>query len=426
MNQIPSKPCETLQPAEIQQSPMDPHQERRRRRTARWAGLTAVVALAGLAGAGAWSHAERQAETIATLTDERDAVPVVRTEVLKPLGTSPQVELTGSAQAFDTATLFARATGYISKRFVDIGSRVHAGDVLAVIAAPDLDQQFAQARAQLVQLQAALAQSQANMELAKVTDRRQSQLTSLGWTSQQGGDQARLSYAASIAAVGVARANLQAQQAQVDQLEELTGFERVVAPFDGVITSRQIDVGSLVAANANSGTPLFSIAHTNVLRVQIYVPQADFFRLKDGQQAEVTVPELPGQVFHGRLARNASALQDATRTVLAEVDVDNQDGTLAPGIYAVVRLDEPQSYPLISVPSQAVIFDKDGLQAAVDESGVARIRHLDVAADNGGTVDVRGGLKAGDQLILNPPIGITDGMRVRVPSLLQETASNLL
>jgi RND family efflux transporter MFP subunit len=425
MNQIPSKPHETLLPAEIQQSSEDPNQEPHRRRTARWVGVTAVALLAGLVGAGSWGHAERQAETIATQTAERDAVPTVRTEILKPLTTPRQIELTGSAQAFDTATLFARATGYIGKRFVDIGSHVRAGDVLAVIAAPDLDQQSAQARAQLVQLQAALAQSQANMEFAQVTDRRQSQLTSLGWTSQQGGDQARLGYAASVAAVAVARANVQAQQAQVGRLAELTGFERVVAPFDGVITSRQIDVGSLVTADANSGTPLFSIAHTNVLRVQVYVPQEDFFRLKDGQQADVTVPELPGQVFHGRLARNASALQDATRTVLAEVDVDNRDGTLAPGIYAVVRLDEPQSYPIISVPSQAIIFNKDGLRAAVDENGVARLRHLDVAADNGGTVEVRGGLKVGDRLILNPPIGVTDGMRVRAQALFEETASNL-
>jgi RND family efflux transporter MFP subunit len=146
--------------------------------------------------------------------------------------------------------------------------------------------------------------------------------------------------------------------------------------------------------------------------VQIYVPQEDYFGMKDGQQAEVTVPELPGRVFHGRLARNASALQDATRTVLAEVDVDNQDGTLAPGIYTIVRLDEPRLYPVISVPSQAIIFDKDGLQAAVDDDGVVRLRHLEVAADDGGTVDVRTGLRAGDQLILNPPIGVTDGMRV--------------
>ena len=309
-------------------------------------------------------------------------MPVVRTAILQPLQTPREIDLTGSTQAFDSATLYARATGYINKRNVDIGSRVHAGEVLAVIAAPDLDQQLAQARAQLVQLQAALVQSQANMELARVTDRRQSQLTTLGWTSQQGGDQARLSYASSIAAVGVARANVQAQQAQVGQLEQLTGFERVVAPFDGVITSRQIDVGSLVTANANSGTPLFSIAHTNVLRVQIYVPQTDYFGLKDGQQAEVTVPELPGRTFHGRLARNASALQDATRTMLAEVDVDNQDGALAPGIYTVVHLQEPRLFPVISVPSQALVFDKDGLQAAVYQDGVARMRHLDVAADN--------------------------------------------
>jgi RND family efflux transporter MFP subunit len=183
-----------------------------------------------------------------------------------------------------------------------------------------------------------------------------------------------------------------------------------------VITSRQIDVGSLVTADANSGTPLFSIAHTNVLRVQIYVPQEDYFGLKDGQQAEVTVPELPGRVFHGRLARNASALRADTRTVLAEVDVENTDGTLAPGIYAVVHLDQPKLYPVVSVPSQALIFDKDGLQAAVYQNGVARLRHLDVAADDGRTVDVRAGLRAGDRLILNPPIGVTDGMRVRTPA----------
>jgi RND family efflux transporter MFP subunit len=417
MNDIATHPPAALPDEAGQQSPADPNREppnleQKRRRTARWLGVTAVVTLAALVGVGAWGDADRQAARTATLTAEQDAVPVVRTELLNSRDAPRQIELTGSAQAFDAATLYARATGYISKRNVDIGGRVHAGDVLAVIAAPDLDQQLAQARAQLVQLQAAVAQSQANMELAKVTNVRQSQLTKQGWTSQQGGDQARLSYAASIAAVGVARANVQAQQAQVDQLEQLTGFERVVAPFDGVITSRQIDVGSLVAANANSGTPLFSIAHTDVLRVQIYVPQEDYFGLKDGQQAQVTVPELPGRVFHGRLARNASALQDTTRTVLAEVDVDNQDGTLAPGIYTIVRLDEPRIYPVISVPSQAVIFDKDGLLAAVDDNGVARLRHLDVAADNGGTVDVRNGLQAGERLILNPPIGVTDGMRV--------------
>jgi multidrug efflux pump subunit AcrA (membrane-fusion protein) len=147
MSHIPPHPPEILSPEPDQQSPVDPDLERHRRRATRWLGLAAVAVLGALIGVGAWAHAERQAETIATLTAERDAVPVVRTEVLKPLETPRQVDLPGSTQAFDTATLYARATGYIGKRNVDIGSHVHAGDVLAVIAAPDLDQQLAQARA---------------------------------------------------------------------------------------------------------------------------------------------------------------------------------------------------------------------------------------------------------------------------------------
>jgi multidrug efflux pump subunit AcrA (membrane-fusion protein) len=216
MNDIPSYPPATLPDEAERQSPTDPVQERLRRATTGWLGLTAVSALAALVGIGAWGHGKRQAAAIAVLTAKRDAVPLVRTEVVSSRDTPLLIELTGSTQAFDTATLYARATGYISMRNVDIGSRVHKGDVLAVIAAPELDQQLAQSRAQLVQLQAALAQSQANMELAGVTNRRQSQLTTLGWTSQQGGDQARLAYVGSVAAVGVAHANLQAQQAQVD------------------------------------------------------------------------------------------------------------------------------------------------------------------------------------------------------------------
>jgi RND family efflux transporter MFP subunit len=305
---------------------------------------------------------------------------------------------------------------------VDIGSRVHTGDVLAVIAAPDLDQQLAQALAQLVQLQAALVQAQANMDLASRTNSRTERLVREGWTSEQQGDTDRLTSAARIAAVGVAAANVQAQQAQVGRLEQLTGFERVVAPFDGVITSRQVDVGSLVAADANSGTALFSIAHTNVLRVQVYVPQDAFFGLEDGEQAEVTVPELPDRVFHGTVARNASALQPDTRTVLAEVDVNNADGTLTAGLYAIVHLNVPRSHPVVLVPTQAVIFEQEGLSAAVYENGAARLRHLDLLADDGAHVEVRAGLQPGDQLILNPPIGVTDGMRVTTTSRIERLA----
>ena len=258
----------------------DPGLTSRRRRTAWLLAGSSITALTLLVAVGAWGHAGRRAQTVATLEAAHAAVPVVRTVVVKPMDTPWEIDLSGSTQGFDTATLFARATGFIGKRNLDIGSHVHGGDVLAVIAAPDLDQQLAQARAQLVQLQAALVQAQANMDLALRTNNRTERLVKEGWTSEQQGDTDRLTFAGPLAAVGVARANVQAQQAQVGRLEELTGFERVLAPFDGVITSRQVDVGSLVAADANSGTPLFSIAHTNILRVQVYVPQDAFFGLK--------------------------------------------------------------------------------------------------------------------------------------------------
>jgi RND family efflux transporter MFP subunit len=411
MNEVPSQtellPSEPEQPM---QSP-DPRLERRRRRTGQLLGVVALSGLGLMVGLGAHGHAERQAAANATLAAQRDAVPVVRTLVLRAVDTPREIELPGSAQAFDTATLYARATGYIAKRNVDIGSRVHKGDVLAVIAAPDLDQELAQARAQLVQLQASVVQAQADVRVAYDKAWRSAQTAKDGWTPQQQADVDRDTLMADTAALGVARANILAQQAQVNRLEELTGFEQVVAPFGGVITSRQIDVGSLVTANENSGTPLFSIAHTDVLRVQIYVPQEDYFGMKDGDKAEVTVPELPGRVFLGRLARNASALQPDTRTVLAEVDVDNKDGALAPGVYTIVHLREPRQYPVISIPSQAVILGEGGPQAAVYDDGLIHLRQLDIAADNGATVEVRGGLHAGERVILNPPIGATDGTR---------------
>jgi RND family efflux transporter MFP subunit len=315
--------------------------------------------------------------------------------------------------AFDSATLFARATGYIGVRNVDIGSKVRKGDVLAVIAAPDLDQQLAQAKAQLLQLQAAVVQAQANAELGRVTDARTSRLVLDGWSSKQQGDQDRLTFAASRAALAVAKANVVTQQAAVDRLTQLVSFEQVTAPFDGVITSRQIDVGSLVTADAASGSPLFSIQRTDVLRVQVYVPQSAYFGMGDGDRATLTVPELPNRVFAGRVARNAQALADGTRTLLAEVDVDNKDGTLTAGLYGVVHLQVRRVNPVVLVPSQAVIFNAGGLNAGVVVNGRLELRKLDLEADDGTVVEARDGLKPGDQIILNPPVNATDGMPVR-------------
>jgi RND family efflux transporter MFP subunit len=411
MNMIPSGETDPMARAPDHASP-DLELDRHRRRTARLAGIGALAAVGGLIAFGSWSHAALKAETMATLQAQHAAIPVVHTALVQTVQTPREVDLPATLQAFNSATLFARATGYIGVRNVDIGSHVKAGDVLAVIAAPDLDQQLAQAQGLLAQLQAAVVQSVANMDLARVTNNRTSRLVDDGWTSRQQGDTDRLGFNASTAAVAVAQANVVAQQAAVRRLEQLTSFEKVVAPFDGVITARQIDVGSLVTADAASGSPLFSIERSDVLRVQIYVPQDASFGLKDGDAADVSVPELPGRLFHGTVARNANSLQQQTRTLLTEVDVDNADGTLTPGLYGIVHLKEARGQPVALVPSAAVIFDKGGLSAAVYADGRAHLRPLTVEADDGAQLEVRAGLNQGDKLILNPPIGVTEGLQV--------------
>jgi RND family efflux transporter MFP subunit len=400
------------EPDELREDQQDKPDHRRRRRIARLLGASAVSGLALLLGIGAWSQTNRHAETIAVLEARHDAVPLVRT-MTATASTEPRViELPGSLAAFDSATLHARATGYIGARNVDIGSKVRKGDVLAVIAAPDLDQQLAQAKAQLLQLRAAVAQAAANAELGRVTDARTARLVEQGWSSKQQGDIDRLGFAANQAAL-TAGANVAVQSAAVDRLEQLVSFEQVTAPFDGVITSRAIDVGSLVTADAASGTELFSIARTDVLRVRIYVPQSDYFGVRDGDQANISIPELPGRTFAGTVARNARTLAGGTRTLLTEVDVDNKDGALTAGLYGIVHLQARRPNPVVLIPSQAVIFNGDGLNAGVLTGGKVEMRKLELEADDGAQVEVRGGLRAGDKVILNPPVNVTDGMRVR-------------
>jgi RND family efflux transporter MFP subunit len=372
-----------------------------------------LAAVSGCVAFGVWTKSGRDAEAEAVLQTRLNAIPSVRTMTAKAEDTPRTIELTGNMAAFDSAILFARATGYISTRNVDIGSKVRKGDVLAVIAAPDLDQQLLQAKAQLEQFEAAVQQSRANADLGQVTNQRTARLVAQGWSSQQQGDQDRLTADSRTAAVAVAKANVLGQQAAVKRLEQLTQFEHITAPFDGVVTSRLIDVGSLVTADAASGTSLFSIARTNVLRVQVFVPQAFSFGIKDGDLATVTVSELPGHVFRGRVARNAQALSASTRTLLMEVDVDNRDGILSAGLYSIIHLQVHRSYAVINIPSQAVIFNQDGLKTAVVSEGMVELHKIDLDLDNGASVDVRAGLKPGDHVVLSPPANVSDGMRVQ-------------
>jgi RND family efflux transporter MFP subunit len=382
------------------------------RRAARLIGLAGLFALAMLVAYGVWGKMERRAAAVETNDTSQNMVPTVRTQPVKAVTAPRRIDLPGTTQAFESATIFARATGYVGQRFVDIGSEVKAGDMLALISAPDLDQQLIQARAQVVQIQASIDQTRANLDLADVTNKRTSKLVTEGWTSKQQGDVDRLTFKAQTAALSVAEANLKVQQAVVARLEQLTAFERVTAPFDGVITTRQIDTGSLVTADTSSGTPMFSMDRINVLRVLVFVPQDVVFAIKDGDEAEVTVPEQPGRIFKGRIARNAGSLQPGTRTLLTEVDIDNADEALRAGVYCTVTMFAPRPQPTIIIPSQSVIFNQNGLSAAVFDNGVARLRSLNVLRDDGAQVEIRSGLNPGDTIIMSPPVGIKDGMRV--------------
>jgi RND family efflux transporter MFP subunit len=263
-------------------------------------------------------------------------------------------------------------------------------------------------------LQATLQQAKANRDLAQVTWGRDSTLVQQGWVTKQQGDTDRLTLEARDAAVAVAAANITAQEAQLRVLNQQKLYQSVVAPFDGVITQRNIDVGSLVQADATNGTFLFTLTHSDVIRIQLYVPQDEAFGLGPGVEAVVRVPEMPGRDFPGTVTRLADALQPGTRTLLTEIDVPNPDHALTPGVYCNVELKIPRKTPSLVVPSEAIIFNRDGLSVAVVEGGVARIHRLTVVRDFGTTVEVSAGVKDGDQVILNPPVDLTDGRKVNV------------
>jgi len=216
------------------------------------------------------------------------------------------------------------------------------------------------------------------------------------------------------AAVAVADANVSAQENLLKELRQNRDYASVVAPFDGVITQRNVDVGSLVQGNAASGTFMFEIMQDNVIRVWVYVPQDSAFGVVPGIEAVIRVPELPDREFSGKVTRIADALQSGTRTLLTEIDIPNPDGALAPGIYCTVELRIPRKMPSLLVPADAIIFNRDGMQVAVVNNGKAELRKLKVKRDLGTRVEVDSGIRAGEQVILNPPVTLVNGSKVQV------------
>jgi RND family efflux transporter MFP subunit len=391
----------------------DPSLSKRRKGTLTRIAVLVALVVAGALGYGVYQRSQRNQAAQRELENRQNLVPEVRIEKVKAVDTPREVHLPATTQAFDAATIYARQSGYISQRLVDIGSRVKAGDLLAVIAAPEVDDQLTQARAQLKQMEATLEQNQANRALANVTNNRFKPLVQQGWETKQTGDQYQYGLAAQNAAVDVAQANIIAQKAQVARLERLQSYERVIAPFDGVITLRNIDVGSLVTADSTSGTPLFAIAHDEVLRVQVHVPQDSALQLKPGIVATLDVPELLGRAFTGKIARTANSLDANTRTLLVEADINNPDRTLSPGLYGTVHFIVPRPVPVVMVPASALIFDQHGMQVATYSDGVAHLQKVGIGQDDGAQVQIALGLKAGEDILVTPPAGIADGEKVK-------------
>ena len=375
-------------------------------------GSVVLLLLVGALGFGFWQHYRVRAEVIATAEQRREFVPSVRTAAVHASAEFRSAIWPGTTEAFAQANLYARASGYISRRTVDIGDRVKSGDLLVEIAAPEIEHQIAQAEGTLTQLRANLQQAQANRDLAQVTWDRDKKLVQQGWTTLQQGDIDRLTLQAREAAVAVAAANITAQEAQLRVLNQQKVYLSVVAPFDGVITQRNIDVGSLVQADAASGTFLFQLMRSDVIRIQLYVPQDEALGVAPGTQAVVRVPEIPGRDFPGMVTRIADALQPGSRTLLTEIDVPNLDHALSPGLYCRVELKIPRKTPSLIVPSEAIIFNRDGLSVAVVEDGVARIRKITLVRDLGTSVEVSAGVSNGDLVVLNPQVDLADGRKI--------------
>jgi len=386
-------------------------------------GILVFLLLAGALAFGGWQHYSRHLQVMAMAEHQANFVPGVRVEAVTQRREPVQVSLPGTTLAFEEAKIYARASGYVLKRYVDIGDRVKAGQLLAEITAPEVEDQLAQTQHSLRQAEATMRQNLALAELARVTNMRSAALTKQGWSSKQNNDTDRYNLDAQQQATQAAQAGAAATQAQLSYTNQQKLYQQVIAPFDGVITQRNIDVGSLIAADATDGIPMFAMSHSEVIRVWVYVPQDAAFGVTPGVDATVRVPGMPHLTFAGKVTRIANALQPGTRTLLTEVDVPNPDGALSPGIYCTVTLQIPRKAPALILPASAIIFNQNGLQVAVVENGVARLHKIAITTDFGTEVEVSEGVKAGDKVIIQPPVNLADGDKVNIKAEVTPPAS---
>jgi RND family efflux transporter MFP subunit len=351
-----------------------------------------------------WGISSRRQANAQLSEETRDlAIPTV--SVIHPKPSAPQQEIVipGDTQPFADAPIFARTNGYLKKWYADIGANVKAGQLLAEIDSPEVDQQLQSA-------QADLATAQANLNLAQVTATRYKDLLKTDSVAQQDVDNANGNYEAR-------RTTVESAQANVKRLQDMQAFEKIYAPFDGVITARNTDVGQLIDSGSSGGTSreLFHIANVNPLRVYINVPQFDSPQIKPGLHAELVLTEFPGRRFQGTVVRSSGAIDNATRTLLTEVDVDNSARLLKPGGYVEVHLKLPSPVNTFTLPVNATIFKSAGLQVATVKNGkTVALIPITPGRDFGTEIEVVAGLKGDESIILNPSDSLAEGATVRV------------
>ena len=377
--------------------------ERARSHRRRPLALLGLAVVAGALGLGIYSgiRARSAADTALRQTTAEAAISAVNVVSPKPGEPTREVQLPGTTQAFTDAPIFARTSGYLKRWYFDIGAHVKEGQLLAEIDAPEVDQQLQQARADL-------ETAQANLRQAQITADRWQALLESDSVSKQETDQA-------VSTLSATKATVDSNAANVRRLEQLQGFEKIHAPFDGVITARNTDIGALIdAGSATAGRELFHMAAIHRLRVFVAVPEVYSRAARSGASATLTLDEFPGRTFHGTLVRNANAIDLASRTLLVEVDVDNPQGELLPGAYVFVHLQLPREIPSVTVPANTLLFRAEGLQVGVVRNGQAQLVPVTVGHDYGTTVEILTGLQPTDQVIVAPSDSLTSGTRVRI------------
>jgi len=381
--------------------PSEPPKEQQVR--SRWTMPLAAVLFIGVAAFVAFIGIESREQSVAKLrikSYER-AVPVVSVSMPSVQKSMSVLELPGRLDAYSQAAIFARVSGYVSSRKADIGTRVKAGDLLAEIDAPDLDQQ-------LFQAQSELNNAMANAALAKVTNARYQALLPKSYVTHQAADEKAADLKAKNAMVKSAQAN-------VDRLKALSKYKRIVAPFDGIVTVRNTDVGNLINTGSATGSEMFVVADIHKLRLYVNVPQNYVPMITNGTTAVLTVPERPGKTYEAKVEASAGAVDVASGTTRMQLVVDNASGELMPGAYATVRLTVGDRRDVLVVPSSAIIFDKEGLRVAtVGTDGRVALKPIKIGRDRGSKVEIASGLAPEDRVIESAPDDISDGDKVSI------------